>query len=358
MRLTHLWLWVIAPASVGVSMRNRHAGETVTKNIHGPAAVVATAMLVLFAAQATAQSGAAYPVKPVRIILPFPAGAVMDSTARALVPELGKSVGQPVLIENRPGGSFIIGNLACAKSPPDGYTLCMNTNSYNELVYSNLPYNPVTDFAPIIHLAWISSMLIANANAPFNSFKEMIAVAKAKPGSITWGTWGHATSPDIYVRWINNQMGVNITAVPYKGGTQTIPAILAGEIHITQLAVGASLPHIKAGKIKGIAITGDRRSPLLPDVPSLAEEGASPGILSYFGLFAPAMTPKPIIDRLNGEFAKAMRTPSAQEFFRTATLEPIGGSPEEFSKFLKADAANAAKVFKTIGIHPSAAPAQ
>ncbi|OGA32814.1 MAG: hypothetical protein A3G80_04520 [Betaproteobacteria bacterium RIFCSPLOWO2_12_FULL_62_13b] len=232
----------------------------------------------------------------------------------------------------------------------------MNTNSYTELVFSNLPYNPVTDFAPIIHLAWISSMFIANANAPFNSFKEMIAVSKAKPGSINWGTWGHATSPDIHVRWINNQMGVNITAVPYKGGTQTIPAILAGEIHITQLAVGASLPHIKAGKIKGIAITGDRRSPLLPDVPSLAEEGVSPGILSYFGLFAPAMTPKPIIDRMNNEFAKAMQAPSVQQFFRKATLEAIGGSPEEFSKFLKADGANAAKVFKTIGIRPTPAP--
>jgi len=323
--------------------------------MQGLAAVVVAAASVLFAAQAAAQSGA-YPAKPIRIILPFPAGAVMDSTARALAPEVSKSIGQPVLIDNRPGGSFIIGNLACAKSAPDGYTLCMNTNSYNELVFSNLPYNPDTDFAPIIHLAWISSMLIASANAPFNSFKEMIAVAKAKPGSINWGTWGHATTPDIYVRWINNRMGVNIAAVPYKGGTQTMPAILAGEIQITQFAVGASLPMIKAGKLRAIALIGDKRSALLPEVPSLGEEGASPGILSYFGLFAPAMTPKPIIGRLNSEFAKAMRTPSAKEFFRTATLEPIGGTAEEFATFLKADGANAAKVFKTIGIRPAPAP--
>jgi tripartite-type tricarboxylate transporter receptor subunit TctC len=296
--------------------------------------------VVLFAAQAAAQSGGAYPSKPIHIILPFPAGAVMDSTARALAPEVSKSIGQPVLIENRPGGSFIIGNLACAKSPPDGYTICMNTNSYNELVFSNLPYNPDTDFVPIIHLAWISSMLIASANAPFNSFKEMIAVAKAKPGLINWGTWGHATTPDIYVRWINNRMGINIAAVPYKGGAQTMPAILGGEIQVTQFAVGASLAMIKAGKLKAIALIGDKRSPLLPDVPSLGEEGASPGILSYFGLFAPAMTSKPIIDRLNSEFAKAMRTPKAQEFFRTATLEAIGGSAEEFA-VPRCDGANA-----------------
>jgi len=150
--------------------------------------------------------------------------------------------------------------------------------------------------------------------------------------------------------------GVNITAVPYKGGTQTIPAVIAGEIHITQLAVGFSMPMIKAGKLKAIAIIGDRRSPLLPDVPSLAEEGPSAGILSYFGLFAPAKTPKPIIDRLNSEFAKAMQVPGVQEFFRKTTLEAIGGTAEQFSRFLKADEANAAKVFKTIGIRPTAAP--
>jgi len=333
-----------------------HTEETVTKSIHRLAAVLLTAVLVLFAAQATAQSGETYPVQPIRIIVPFPAGAVMDSTARTLGQEVSKSIGQQLIIENRPGGSFIIGNLACAKAAPDGYTICLNTNTYSDLVFSNLPYDPHSDFAPIIHLAGISSMLVANANAPFNSFKEMIALSKAKPGSINWGTWGHATAPDIHLRWINHQMGVNITAVPYKGGTQTIPAVISGEIQITQLAVGFSMPMIRAGKLKAIAIIGDRRSPLLPDVPAVAEEGASTGILSYFGLFAPAKTPKPIIDRLNNEFDKAMRVPSVQEFFRKTTLEAIGGSAEQFSTFLKADGANAAKVFKTIGIRPTAAP--
>jgi len=330
-----------------------HTEETVTKSIHRLAAVLLTAVLVLFAAQATAQSGETYPVQPIRIIVPFPAGAVMDSTARTLGQEVSKSIGQQLIIENRPGGSFIIGNLACAKAAPDGYTICLNTNTYSDLVFSNLPYDPHTDFAPIIHLAGISSMLVANA--PFNSFKEMIALSKAKPGSINWGTWGHATAPDIHLRWINHQMGVNITAVPYKGGTQTIPAVISGEIQITQLAVGFSMPMIRAGKLKAIAIIGDRRSPQLPDVPALAEEGASTGILSYFGLFAPAKTPKPIVDRLNSEFDKAMRVPSVQEFFRKTTLEAIGGSAEQFSTFLKADGANAAKVFKTIGIRPVAA---
>lgn len=326
-----------------------------TKNIDSLAAVLLTTVLVLFAAQGTAQSAEAYPEKPIHMIVPFPAGAVMDSTARTLALEVSKSIGQQLIIENRPGGSFIVGNLACAKAAPDGYTICLNTNTYSDLVFSNLPYNPDTDFAPIIHLAGISSMLVASANAPFNSFKEMIALSKAKPGSINWGTWGHATSPDIHLRWINHQLGVNITAVPYKGGTQTIPAVISGEINITQLAIGFSLPMIKAGKLKAIAIVGDRRSPLLPDVPTLAEEGANNRVLSYFGLFAPAKTPKPIIDQLNNEFNKAMRVPSVQEFFRKTTLEAIGGSAEQFSTFLKADGANAAMVFKTIGIRPVSA---
>jgi len=326
------------------------------KKILGLAAVLSTAVVVLFAPHVMAQAGPAYPVKPIHIIVSFPSGAILDATARTLGQEVSKSIGQPVLVDNRPGASFIIGMVACAKAAPDGYTLCMNTNSYNELVFTNLPYDPYSDFAPIVHLAWVSSMLVAKGNASFNSLKELIAVSKAKPGTVNWGTWGPATSPDIYLRWINKQMGVNITAVPYKGGAQTVPALVAGEIDITFMAVGPLLPLIKAGKLKPVAIVGDRRSPWLPDVPSLAEEGANPGLMGWFGLFAPAMTAKPIIDRLNIEFNKSMRTPGVQEFFRTQTLDSIGGSAEEFTRFLKADGANAAKVFKTIGIRPTPAP--
>ncbi len=319
------------------------------------AALVLTAALAGVAGGAAAQSGA-YPSKPIHVIVSFPSGAILDATARTLGQEVSKFVGQPVLVDNRPGASFIIGMVACAKAPADGYTLCMNTNSYNELLFSNLPYDADKDFAPIIHLAWVSSMLVAKANAPFNSIKELVAVSKAKPASVNWGTWGPATSPDIYLRWIAKQAGVDITAVPYKGGAQTVPALVAGEIDITFMAVGPLMPLIKAGKLKPIAIAADRRSPLLPDVPSLADEGAYPGIMGWFGLFAPAATPKPIIDRLNSEFGKSLKTSGVQEFLRTQTLDPIGGSAEDFARFLKADSANAAKVFKAIGIQPTPAP--
>lgn len=337
-------------------MSKYDTGEIMTRTIRAVTTVLMTVVWMLFAVQATAQSNDTYPNKPVRIIVPFPAGALMDATARILGKAVSNSIGQPVIIENRPGGSFIIGNLACAKAAPDGYTICLNTNTYTQLLFTNLPYDPVADFAPIIHLAGISSMLVANAKAPFNSFKELIAFAKANPGSINWGTWGPNTSPDIHLRWINHEKGVQITGIPYKGGTQTIPAVTSGEIHITQLAVGFSVPMIKAGKLKPVAIIGDRRSPMLPDVPALSEERANNGIMSYFGLFTQAKTPKPIIDRLNSEFNNALQTSTVKAFYRKTNLEPTGGSAEKFGEFLKLDGANAAKVFETIGVRPTAAP--
>jgi tripartite-type tricarboxylate transporter receptor subunit TctC len=317
-------------------------------------------MLALFAAthlhMASAQT---YPSKPIRLIVPIVPGAVVDALARTIGPQVGDQIGQPVLAENRPGGSSIIGMQACARAAPDGYTLCIavaDSLSYLPHLFKNLPYDPENDFAPIIYLVRGNSMLLANANAPFNSYKEMIAFAKAKPGAINWGTWGAGSIPDMYLQWSKHQMGVDITAVPYKGGGQAIPALIAGEVHVTFMAVGPMMPHIKAGKLKPIAIVGDRRTALLPDVPSLTEERADPGVRSYFGIFAPGKTPKAIVDRLNAEFAKALQTPRLQEFVRAQTLDVVGGSAAEFADFLRKDRENAGRVFKAIGVQPTDAP--
>lgn len=314
---------------------------------------------LLAAAHLHVASAQTYPSKPVRIIVPIVAGAVLDALARTIGQQVSDSIGQPVLVENRPGGSSIIGMQACAKAAPDGYTLCMtvaDSLSYVPHLFKNLPFDPENDFAPIIYLVRGNSMLLANANAPFNSYREMIAFAKAKPGAVNWGTWGAGSIPDMYLQWSKHQMGVDITAVPYKGGGQAIPALLAGEVHITFMAIGPMLPHVKAGKLKPIAVVGDRRSPLLPNIPSLADEGADPGVRSYFGLFAPGKTPKPIVERLNAEFAKALQTPRLQDFVRAQTLDVVGGSAAEFAEFLKSDRANAGRVFKAIGVRPSDAP--
>ena len=304
-------------------------------------------------------SAQTYPSKPIRLIVPYVTGAVLDATARAVGQQVSESLGQPVIVENRPGASSIVGMEACAKAAPDGYTLCItvaDSLSYNPYLFANLPYNPETDFVPVINLVRGNSMILANATAPFNSFKEMVEYSRANPGALNWGTWGPATIPDVYLQWIKHQKGVNITAVPYKGGGQAIPALLAGEINVTFMAIGVVLPQIKAGKLKSIAVVGSRRSPLLPEVPSLAEEDADPGLNSYFGVFAPVKTPRPIVERLNSEFTKALQAPKIQDFMRTQTLTVVGGSASEFAEFLTLDRTNSGRVFKTIGVRAESIP--
>jgi tripartite-type tricarboxylate transporter receptor subunit TctC len=301
----------------------------------------------------------AFPSKPVRIIVPYVAGGAVDASARALAVPMGDSIGHPVLVENRPGASSIIGMQACAKSPPDGYTMCYtvaDSLSYNPLLFKSLPYDAEKDFVPVVYVARSNSMLLAKGNAPFNSFKEMVAYAKAKPGALNWGTWGPASIPDIYLAWIKYQLGLNITAVPYKGAGAAVPAALAGEVDVTFMTIGAVTQHLKAGKLKSLAVVGNQRSSVIPDVPALTEEGADPGLRSYFGMFAPGGTPRPLVERLNAEVVKALNTPKMQEFFRTMTLDIVGGTADQFAEFMKTDRANAARVFKTIGIQPTDAP--
>lgn len=311
-------------------------------------------VLALACAQAMAQPAG----KPLRIIVPYAAGGVTDAVARAVAARMAEGMGRPVLVDNRPGGSTVIGMQLCAKADPDGLTTCMtvpDSLSYNPQLIANLPYDAEKDFAPVINLGFTNNLLVANANAPFNGYKDMLAYAKANPGKLNWGTWGAATIPDVYLRWIGKQMGVNIVSVPYKGSAGTIPAVLSGEVHITFMGFGTALPHIKAGKMKALVAVGDKRSAYMPDLPTLAEEGGDPGLVSYFGIFTSSATPKPVVDALNAEFAKAVRTPQVQEFYKSYTIDTAITSAAEFAAFTKADRENAAKVFQGIGIRPAAA---
>jgi tripartite-type tricarboxylate transporter receptor subunit TctC len=319
--------------------------------------MLSIAACAVLAPLAHAQS---FPAKPVRIILPFPPGGALDTTARTVAAPMAESMGQPVLVENRPGGSTIIGMQACARAAPDGYTTCLtaaDSLSYNPHLFRNLPYDAEKDFVPVIHLIRIYSLLLGKGTAPFNSFREMIATAQAKPGSLNFGTWGPASSPDIYLQATRQQKGVDIVGVPYKGGGgQAVPALLSGEIDMTLMVIGPMMPHIKAGKVKPLAIVGNQRFPGLPNVPSLAEEGVDPGLSAFWGVFAPAGVPKPVVDRLNAEFNRSLKNPKVQEFIRSQTLEAVGGTAEEFAAFVAKDRANAARVLKTIGVKPADAP--
>jgi tripartite-type tricarboxylate transporter receptor subunit TctC len=185
----------------------------------------------------------------------------------------------------------------------------------------------------------------------------MIAYAKANPGKLNWGTWGPATLPDLYLRWVSAQAGVNIQAIPYKGGAaQANPAVYSGEVDITYMGFGVAGPQIEAGKIKPIVALGEKRSAFMPNLPSLGEEGGDPGLQGYFAMWAPAATPKPVVARLNAEITKAIGTPQVQTFYKATTLIAEPNTPEEFGAFAKADREAAAKVFKRIGITPQAVP--
>ena len=310
-----------------------------------------------FVAPASAQN---YPAGPIRIIVPYAAGGLADALARTTGGKVADAVGWPVIVENRPGASSIIGMEACANAKPDGQTVCLtvaDSLSYNPQLFANLPYDPDKSFIPVIRLAWTNNLLVANAKAPFGTYEEMIRYAKAHPGKLNWGTWGPATLPDLYLRWISFTAGVEIQAIPYKGGAaQANQALYSGEVDMTYMGFGVAAPQIAAGTIKPLVAVGNKRSALMPDLPSLGEQGGDPGLAGYFGLFAPAGTPKPIVARLNAEFAKAIDTPQVQAFYKASTLVAETNTPDEFAAFAKADREAAAKVFKSIGITPQAVP--
>jgi tripartite-type tricarboxylate transporter receptor subunit TctC len=318
--------------------------------------LAAMLLLLCFAPAALPQ---AFPSKPVRIIFPFTAGSLYDSMVRLLGQQITESTGQPVVVENRPGASSIIGMTACAKSPADGYTVCMTTAdsiTYNPLMFSNLPYDADKDLVPVTNLAWPNGIFVSHSSAPFATFKEMVAYAKANPGKINFATWGAGSIPEVYMNWVKYRTGIAVTNIPYKGAGQAFPALLSGEAQASYIAPGAAMPHLKSGKIRALLTTGAKRSPFLPDLPSMEEEGVNAGLDSYMGIFAPSRTPQPVVDRLNAEFVKALSTPKLQEFLKTNYVIPGGTTQADFAAFLKRAREDAARVFKILGIKATDAP--
>ena len=297
--------------------------------------------------------------KPLRAIVPFPPGGSVDVLTRHLGTQITASTGQPVLVENRPGSSTFVGMGACAKAPPDGYTVCVSTPDgvvYAPHMYTSVPYDVTRDFAAVTNLIFSSSALYVNSSAPYNSFTDLIAAAKAKPGSINFGTWGAGSIPDITMRYINSQLGANLVPIPYKGAQPGLAAILAGEIQVTYFGIGPLLPQVRAGKVKLLAVTGSKRSTFAPDVPALGEFNADSGMLSYFGVWTAGQTPPAMVAQLNAEFVKALHAPATEKVLTNLTIEAVGNTPAEFEKFIIADRANAGKLLKSLGVKPLDAP--
>ena len=316
-------------------------------------ASIAALVLGVFFMQVVCAQG--YPGKPVRVIVPYPAGGVVDALIRGVGQQVAETLGQPLVIDNRPGANTIIALEACAKAAPDGYTLCSSSAdgmSFNPGLYASLPYDPDRDFAPITQLVWVNGAILASPGVPFSTVKEALAHAKSQPGVLNWASFGIGSTPQIYLEWFKKQAGVDIVHVPYKGSAQILPALMSGEVQITFFGLGGPvLPQVRAGKLKVLAITSARRSPLLPDISTLAEQGIDPVITSWIGVFAPARTPRAVVERLNGEFVKAVRNVRFQEqFLKVQAFDAVGNTPEEFAEFLKADRTNAKQVVKMTGI--------
>jgi tripartite-type tricarboxylate transporter receptor subunit TctC len=319
---------------------------------------LALAVLVALAAFQHAQAQN-YPSKPVKVIRPHPPGSPGDTNARGIMQSLSQTLGQPFLVENRVGADGIIGAEACARAAPDGYTLCGTDDlvtSLNPVIRTKLPYEPMRDFSPIVHLGFLDIGLLVHPSVPANSTGELLALAKAKPGSITWATWGVSSLSHLFVEWLKNAKGISFYGVPYKSATQATQGLVGGEVQVAIYGLGLALPMAKGGKLKILAVTGDKRSSIAPELPSVKEAGLDMSLRTWYGLFAPTGTPREIVQRLNAEVGKLLADPGFREKFMTSVgLEyaaPAGGPPEAFAAFLKADRELYARLVKTAGITP------
>ncbi len=309
--------------------------------------------LLAAAALATLSSGSAmaqaWPARPISLIVPFPAGGTTDVLARAVGVELSKSLGQPVLIESKPGAGATLGADFVAKAKPDGYTLLMGAvhHTIATSVYKKLPYDFQKDLLPITTVALVPNVLVVNAAMPAKNVGELLALAKASPGKFTFGSAGNGTAHHLIGAQFEAMGGVQLLHVPYKGSGPLVTDLLGGQITMSFDTITPVLPHIRAGKLRALAITTNKRSPALPDVPTLDEAGLKGFNLgTWFGVMAPVGTPKEIVVRLNTELLKIIRSPEFKKRMDDIGAEPIGNTPEQMGQQIKEDTERFAKLVK------------
>ena len=303
--------------------------------------------------EASAQN---YPARPIRVIQPLGPGSPGDLASRAIAQSLSQTLSQPVIVENRVGANGILGMEACVNALPDGYTLCAPSGSQisiNPFVYAKLSYDPPRDLVPVILVGNIKSSIVVNPSLPVKSMAELIDLAKAKPGALNWGSWGVGSLTHLYLAWVENKFGVSITHVPHKTLGAATMAAVAGQVQVMQTTPGLALPLAKAGKLRVLAVTGDKRSDFMPDVPSFKELGYDLQFESWIGVFVPKDTPNEIVRLLNTEIGKLIADSKfSQRFLRPAAVVAAGGSTEEFAAFLKRDRETAATLIKMAKLRP------
>jgi tripartite-type tricarboxylate transporter receptor subunit TctC len=297
----------------------------------------------------------AFPSKPIRFVVPFPAGGFSDIIARVVSQKLSESVGQTVVVDNRPGASGNIGADIAAKATPDGYTLLINSITF--VITPSVvkpPFDPVRDFAAVSQIASGPPLVMTvNAASPWKSVKDVLAAAKAQPGKLNFANSGPGSSPHLTIELLRSMAGINVVQIPYKGAALAINTLIAGDIAVVFPNLPVVLPHIKSGRVRGLAVTSAKRSPALPDLPTIAEAGL-PGfdVSGFVGLLAPAKTPRAIIRQVNGEIAKMTKQQDFISRFASFGMQPVGGTAEEFDEFLREQMAKWAKVMREAGVSP------
>lgn len=312
---------------------------------------VVTGLAALMALPAAAQT---YPTKPIRILIAQAPGSATDNISRVLTSKLSGQMGQQFIIEARPGAGGAVGTEAAARSPADGYTLFMANNSThgsNPAVYKKLPYDAIKDFSPIILIASTPYVLTAHPSLPVKNVKELVALAKKRPGDLNYGSAGNGSTHHLSGELLNMMAGIKLVHVPYKGTTPALTGLLSGEVSVMFFTVVGIQPHAKSGKARALAVTTAGRASLMPELPTMTESGF-PGfeVTSWFGLLAPAGTPAAVINRVNAESVKALALPDVSAALKKMGFDARGGTPDQFAAHIKSEVERFTKLVKATGI--------
>jgi len=318
------------------------------------AVVIVSVVLAAMPPLATAQ---AYPAKPIRWISPWPAGGANDIFSRAIGQKIGESLGQQVLVDNRPGAAGTIGSDIAAKAPADGYTLVMGsspTHAIAPALYPALPYDPLRDFSAVTLVGSVPNVLVLHPSVPAKTVKEFIAVAKARPGKLNFASTGNGTSQHLSAELFKFMAGLDMVHIPYKGTAPALTELVAGQVDLAFENMPALIPHIQAGRLRALAVTTTKRSAVMPELPTIAE-AALPGYDAsvWFGVFAPAGTPRPVIDRLHGEILKALQTQDLKSRMIAMGTDVSGMGPDDFSAYVRKEIPKWANLVKAAGVKVS-----
>jgi tripartite-type tricarboxylate transporter receptor subunit TctC len=296
---------------------------------------------LVLSALVTSASAADYPSRPIRLIVPFAAGGGNDTVARLVSQRLSVGLGQPLVVDNRPGAGGVVGAELAARATPDGYTLFLGgvgSHAINPSLHAHLPYDPIKDFAPVSLLASAPLILVVHPSVPVTSVKELIALARARPGQLNYATNGNGSSSNLAAAMFSSLAGIDMVHIPYKGLSPALTDLLSGQVQLMFSSVVAILPHVQAGKLRALGVSGTKRLSLMPELPTIAESGLTGyQTSSWYGILAPAGTPPEFVRRLHAEIVKVLGEPEVRKALADEGADAVGDSPEEFASFIRSE---------------------